>query len=87
LFDDALRIPAGVTKKLSQLLRKILVDLEPHAAQLRWQRQNFFTNNIGSVRNACLDGIVRKTGVALENLRLGDSRREIVEHHGNGYPS
>ena len=32
LVDDALRIPAGVTKKLGQLLRKILVDLEPHAA-------------------------------------------------------
>ncbi len=30
---------------------------------------------------------MRKTGIALENLRLGDARREIVEHNGDRYPS
>jgi hypothetical protein len=85
LFDDARCIPAGLTKKLDQFLRKILVYLEPHV-ELRRQGQNFFTNYIGSIGDARLDGLVRKTWVAVENLRLGNSRREIVEDHGNGNP-
>lgn len=85
LVVNVVALPSHAGDRVGRLIGHALVELRPHTT-LRGQRQDALLRQVGRVRQGGLNGLMRQTRVASDDLVGGKIVGQVRQHDRHGDP-